>query len=299
VESKVRPLGDRVTWLQAPQAPADVTKLVESICTSVGFGDSKWSKQESQAQQAVKLPILRVAANSVDAADLSRPVVIGITGCTRSGKSRLAQAIRDELRLPQSSVVAQDAFWSHAVLVQASSGAEVVSEEEPECTDNTLFAAALQEAIAAAVPLPGRGRGCVIAEGFQLLHDDRVAGLLDYVFFIDLSRQECITRRSAPRGPSNPNPMSMEQCELLVWPAHERYVRDSIAPLRERIRWLAPPGEPSSLAKVAEEICVEVGLLLPSARESFSSTAEQRLPKLRSSVAMATWCLCSPCATVS
>ena len=122
-------------------------------------------------------------------ATAARVVVIGLTGCTRSGKSRVARALEARLgRNPRVAVVGQDAFWSRSVRVRLPSGGEWSSDEEPQCTDHAKFACAIEAAVAA-----GRGRGdggggtrrsarrdvvVVVAEGFQLLHDARVRELL-------------------------------------------------------------------------------------------------------------------------
>jgi len=190
-----------------------------------------------------------------------RPLaVLGITGCTRSGKSRVAEGLRVHLGLPAESIVGQDQFWSRAVRLRLPTGQEVVSEEEPECTDHGAFADAIRAAIStAALHTPT----CVIAEGFQLLHDTQVLGLLDHVFFLDLDRDECIARRSAPRSSRNPNPMSSTKCETLVWPAHERYVESKVSPLGSRVQWLKPPSSADDVSKVVEAICETVGLLKP------------------------------------
>merc|ERR1740129_196776 len=196
------------------------------------------------------------------AAAAGKPVVIGITGCTRSGKSRLAKALQQRLAVPGSAVIGQDGFWQRAVQVTTPVGRQVISEEEPECTDSDAFVAAIQEAVGEAAAA-GKGRPCVIVEGFQLVHDPRVPALLDHLFFIDLSRQECVERRSAPSGPRNPNPMTVDECENLVWPAHERYLQNKLGPLGERVCRLKSPGTSAELDTLVETVCVAAGFARP------------------------------------
>ena len=89
------------------------------------------------------------------------------------------------------------------------------SEEEPECTDFAKFAQKIQKAKEAAA---ASGRRFVIAEGFQLLHDASVRALLGPIHMLELSRAECIRRRSAPVGQLNPNPIDAGRMETVVWP---------------------------------------------------------------------------------
>lgn len=190
------------------------------------------------------------------------PLVVGITGSTRSGKSWVAKLLAKRLGMPRGGIVEQDSFWCRAVRVRTPEGEELISEEEPDCTDHGAFAAAIQHAAenpenascGAGEGITG-GRGCVIAEGFQLLHDERVPRLLDHVFFLELGREDCIARRSAPRGALNPNPMSKKKCEALVWPAHERYVEEKVRPLGGRVNWMKAPTSPEEAAALVDAIC--------------------------------------------
>jgi len=186
-----------------------------------------------------------------------RPLVIGLTGSTRSGKSWVARLLCERLDLPSECVVGQDSFWCRAVRVRTPDGEDMVSEEEPDCTDHGAFADAIQRAADQAV---AAFQGCLIAEGFQLVHDEQVPRLLDHIFFLDLGREACIARRSAKRGPMNPNPMSLKKCEALVWPAHERYVEQKVKPLGKCVHWLRSPTSPEEAAAIVETICTVAGL---------------------------------------
>lgn len=179
-------------------------------------------------------------------------VVVGITGCTRAGKGWVAKELCSLLGSCQ--IVGQDRYWARPWQVTVD-GKQVSSEEEPECTDHDAFASAIANASAAAAEgFNGSKSSCVVAEGFQLVFDTKVANLLDYIFLLEISREECISRRSAPRSVHNGNPLSSWACEHLVWPAHERYLRDFIEPLGEKVRRLQGPSTAEDAAALAATI---------------------------------------------
>ncbi len=152
------------------------------------------------------------------------PIVIGITGATRSGKGRVSRALA--LALGGATIVGQDKFWFRP-WPDAATGE--LSEEEPECTNHSIFAEKIQEAIAS-------GARFVIAEGFLLLHDASVRALLGPIHLLELSRDECIRRRSAPRDEHrNPNPINAMKMKEVVWPAYLRHCAASINPLGARV----------------------------------------------------------------
>eukprot|EP01065_Artemidia_motanka_P034192 TRINITY_DN4137_c2_g1_i2.p1 TRINITY_DN4137_c2_g1~~TRINITY_DN4137_c2_g1_i2.p1 ORF type:complete len:200 (+),score=11.73 TRINITY_DN4137_c2_g1_i2:135-734(+) len=165
---------------------------------------------------------------------------IGICGCSRSGKSRLANALRStfEDRKCPVVVVNQDPFWYTSAIVQLPCGKQKRSEEEPACTNWDSFSGAVAEARRSCA---AKGGGVVIVEGFQMLHDERVRDFVlptrerQVCFFLDLPREDCIARRSAATGPFNPNSKGRTYCEDILWPAYERYVTRCIEPVREQL----------------------------------------------------------------
>ena len=73
-------------------------------------------------------------------------ITVGITGCTRSGKSRISAALKEELATSgtPAAVVGQDGFWERPHQVKVDRGGKTVSrmsQEEPECTNHKKFAA--------------------------------------------------------------------------------------------------------------------------------------------------------------
>lgn len=175
-------------------------------------------------------------------------VVIGITGATRCGKGRVSKALAETLG--NVAVVGQDAYWFRP-WPDAATGEP--SAEEPECTDHAKFAENIQEATAAAAA--ASGARFVIAEGFQLLHDASVRALLGPIHLLELSRDECICRRSAPRDElRNPNPINAGEMERVVWPAHLRYCTASVDPLGARVRRHVAPSTDDEVAATVSQI---------------------------------------------
>jgi hypothetical protein len=184
--------------------------------------------------------------------DASAPpvVVIGITGATRSGKGRVSEALSKALG--NATVVGQDKFW-----LCSRQRPDVVtgemSSEEPECINHVRFARETQQATAAAAA--ESGRRFVIAEGFQLLHDDSVQALLGPIHLLELSRAECIRRRSASRDKlRNPRPIDASKMERVVWPAYERYCAASVVPLGARVARHAAPSTDAEVAAIVRQI---------------------------------------------
>merc|ERR1711983_553571 len=101
-------------------------------------------------------------------------------GCSRAGKSWVAKELRS--LIDSCQIVSQDRYWVRTRQVTVD-GKQVSSEEEPECTDHDAFALAIADASAAAAKKFDGSKSCyVIAEGFQLVFDSKVANLLDNLF---------------------------------------------------------------------------------------------------------------------
>ena len=60
---------------------------------------------------------------------------------------------------------------------------------------------------------------------------------------LDVGKDEAKKRRAlTPQNPTtNPNPLKPEDFEDLLWPAHERYMKEKIAPLGARVKKLQGP----------------------------------------------------------
>eukprot|EP00933_Yihiella_yeosuensis_P011362 TRINITY_DN11861_c0_g2_i1.p1 TRINITY_DN11861_c0_g2~~TRINITY_DN11861_c0_g2_i1.p1 ORF type:complete len:188 (-),score=37.17 TRINITY_DN11861_c0_g2_i1:358-921(-) len=154
-------------------------------------------------------------------------IVIGISGVSRSGKGWVSKGLIESIEAAgmKAIIVAQDNFWfrSCKVVVKGSSRS---SQEEPECTDHKRFLKAIKDKL--------QSYDVVIAEGFQLLYSEEIASLLDHIFLIELDKDEARKRRIQPRDKQmNPNPLTPEDWDDLLWPAHERYMVKCVAPLEE------------------------------------------------------------------
>eukprot|EP00928_Gymnodinium_smaydae_P046024 TRINITY_DN30622_c0_g1_i1.p1 TRINITY_DN30622_c0_g1~~TRINITY_DN30622_c0_g1_i1.p1 ORF type:complete len:243 (+),score=52.94 TRINITY_DN30622_c0_g1_i1:118-846(+) len=141
------------------------------------------------------------------------PTVIALSGCSRSGKSRLAKALGSKLG---ARVIGQDSYWK---------GAVKGSEEDPKCTDWNRFYKDLIAAIK-----KSQASGFVVVEGFQVLHDERIAKAATLSYHLDISKEEAIRRRSAKSSKErpNPNPKPEKYCEEVLWPTHAKYVAESV-----------------------------------------------------------------------
>eukprot|EP00746_Dinoflagellata_sp_MGD_P065031 gnl/MRDRNA2_/MRDRNA2_27103_c0_seq1.p1 gnl/MRDRNA2_/MRDRNA2_27103_c0~~gnl/MRDRNA2_/MRDRNA2_27103_c0_seq1.p1 ORF type:complete len:231 (-),score=35.93 gnl/MRDRNA2_/MRDRNA2_27103_c0_seq1:111-803(-) len=160
--------------------------------------------------------------------------VIGISGPSRSGKSRLASALQERLGgAPWCETISQDAFW-RSCQTRLVNGVEKVSEEERTCTDWKEFESAVSDLVseqkANADRDSTRRMRYVIVEGFSLFYGKNAAAFFDLEFHINISREEVIARRSAVPSPDrpNPNPQSKQYCEEILWPAHIDYFESSV-----------------------------------------------------------------------
>lgn len=186
--------------------------------------------------------------------------IVGITGCSRSGKGWVSDGLKRAIAVKGQSVtvVGQDDYWAKQVEVSVR-GDVRWSEEEPDCTDHAAFAAAIRAA-AARMGTTGSG-GVVIAEGFQLVHSSDVTQQLDRIYYIELDRDEARRRRCQPPDEiTNPNPMTGGDWDDLVWPAHERYVAQSLTPLAASLRKLAYPKCIAERDAIVQGILLNIGL---------------------------------------
>ena len=168
-----------------------------------------------------------MAANAAEPQPRAAPAtVIGLTGATRCGKSRIAAALKAALvaKGVKVVIVGQDAFWERAVKVRVENS-EAYSQEEPECTNHARFAARIRSAMEEC-----SAGGVVIAEGFQLLHSAEVQQLYTHTFLIEIEHDEARARRTAAVGARNPNPLSAHEFDALAWPAHQRHLEKSVEP---------------------------------------------------------------------
>ena len=182
-------------------------------------------------------------------------IVIGITGCSRSGKGWTSNELQRYLgdHGYSTAVVGQDDYWVRSIKVTTASGRKAISEEAPECTDHESFAAAIRELL--------ETHDVVIAEGFQLVYSPSVTNLLTHIFTIDIDKAEAKRRRCQPTDKiKNPNPMSELDFEELVWPTHERYEASSLALLGSRVVRFDYPKAVADVQAIVGEMLRRAGL---------------------------------------
>jgi len=179
--------------------------------------------------------------------------VIGITGATRCGKGWVVSALTAAIENINKTyrIVEQEKHWFQACQVNIR-GQTRTSEEEPECTNHENFAEAIKENKA--------NCDIVIAEGFQLVHDDRVTALLDSIFLIEIDQDESRKRRTQPRDATlNPNPLKPEDFDDLCWPSHERYMKEKVTPLGQRVVKLRGPTDQTERDALVQQILHDAG----------------------------------------
>merc|ERR1712232_406179 len=102
----------------------------------------------------------------------------------------------------------------------------------------------------------------VIAEGRQLIYHAQVTALLNHTFLIELDKDEARRRRTQPRDAKlNPNPLKPEDFDDLLWPAYERYMKEKVAPLGERVIGLQSPKNPTQRDGLLQRIMYVAGLI--------------------------------------
>merc|ERR1712023_64784 len=100
-----------------------------------------------------------------------------------------------------------------------------------------------------------------MGEGFQLLHDAEVAPELCHIFLLEIGYQEAKRRRTQKRDRVlNPNPMSVKDFDELVWPAHQRHMARSVAPLVDagKVTVLPSPNSESEVAQLVRQMAAAV-----------------------------------------
>merc|ERR1712232_854768 len=152
----------------------------------------------------------------------------------------------------KASVIGQDTFWFQSCQVSVR-GQSRTSSEEPECTNHESFAAAIRETVMT--------HDVVIAEGAQLVQHAEVTALLNHIVLLDLDRDEARRRRTQPRDATlNPNPLKVEDFDDLLWPAHQRYMKESVAPLGTRVVQLQSPLNATQRDELVHRIMCAAGL---------------------------------------
>eukprot|EP01083_Nonionella_stella_P051433 136542_1 len=144
-------------------------------------------------------------------------IVIGIGGATRSGKGTLARKLYKELGGKDVCYsLCQDYFFDRKVIYEELDG----NWEDPRALNHDAYLSKINETIEKAKKcvLPETNiKRYVILEGFLLFHDERLVELLDYKFWLEISKKTCHDRRM--RTKTVPEIYFQKQ----LWPCYQMY----------------------------------------------------------------------------
>lgn len=137
-------------------------------------------------------------------------LVVGVAGCTRSGKGTVTRFLREQL--PGAGLLCQDKYFKKG-------------GETPDCIDwrtlrkdfATMLTAAAREAKAT------RKMQVVIAEGFLLFADAEIAACCGVKLLLQLDKATCYARRKATKKAGLAGEAFDRDFEKNVWPAFERH----------------------------------------------------------------------------
>jgi len=136
-----------------------------------------------------------------------RALMIGISGCSRSGKTTLAKALAEELGEQRTTVICQDSFASARLAARQESG-----WESSDSIEHTQFRQAVVDAMCSS-----SSHKFVVVEGFRAFHDAELVALLDRLLWFELSRATCRARRMATTR------VSESMFAKHLWPRHVEY----------------------------------------------------------------------------
>jgi len=175
---------------------------------------------------------------------LNRPILIGITGGTGSGKSTVAQAIFNSLPKENILIIEQDSYYkdqSHLSFKERTK----TNYDHPLAFDNDLFIENLKglmnkETIEKPIydfekhnrkedTIKVESRDIIIVEGIMILEDERLRDLLDIKIFVDTDSDVRIIRRIlrdiTDRGRTLES--VIDQYLTTVRPAHLQFIEPS------------------------------------------------------------------------
>ena len=173
-------------------------------------------------------------------------LVLGISGCTRSGKSTLASALAEALGASKTAVIRQDRFASKRLAAQVESG-----WESTDSIDFKAFRDAVVEA--------SKSKRFVIVEGFRTFASQPPGGVVDllhHLVWIELSREACYERRMATM------PVTEEDFDRHLWPRHDEYRRSCFGEGGPMPQLILDGAKPPTL--LLRQVLVSLGLPAPA-----------------------------------
>eukprot|EP00753_Platysulcus_tardus_P022468 PLAT9622.1.p1 GENE.PLAT9622.1~~PLAT9622.1.p1 ORF type:complete len:161 (+),score=38.09 PLAT9622.1:68-550(+) len=141
------------------------------------------------------------------------PLIIGISGATRSGKSTLARALSACWPEDAARVLAGDTWFDKKKIKGELGG----NWETPAGIKWDDMLQAVKDAAEELKRTAASGRGAVIVDSFLLYHDERLRKLLDVRLFVDVPREVVYSRRMETA------PVTERYFQDSLWPAYADY----------------------------------------------------------------------------
>ena len=157
--------------------------------------------------------------------------LIGISGCSCSGKTTLAEWLVSSLPAERSIHINMDNFYlpkdsNHLLYL---SDVKSFNFESIKSLDLDRFHRVLQELVTS------NRYEFVIIEGFLLFEDTKACALFDQMYFLTLDRDECLRRRKLRSYELSDSPGYFEK---YVWPSYLVYVAECGRLFADRIVFL-------------------------------------------------------------
>jgi uridine kinase len=142
------------------------------------------------------------------------PIVIGIAGVTRSGKSTLASSLAKQLGVSENLIVHQDKSWKPPRDRPWSSRFNKPNMECPDSVDWGRLRGWVRERVEQA---KSRHLKYVIVEGFLLFSDAEMRDMCHAKIFVTIPKREAFERRTRTKF------VRKDEFDELIWPSFVRY----------------------------------------------------------------------------
>jgi len=129
---------------------------------------------------------------------IRRPVVIGISGSSRSGKGTATKILQSHFG-SKCIVIGGDQFFDHQLIMEKLGG----NWDHPAAIRHDAFLSCVTQLLCTGNTTTPRAHhvirkdSVIILEGFMLYYDMRLFNLMNLRFWIDIDRDTCYTRRMA------------------------------------------------------------------------------------------------------